>query len=52
MLVGDHFQLRDQFVAEAVGWLAEGQLRYRETVVEYLAPFDDGSPTSPGTAPE
>jgi hypothetical protein len=37
MLVGDHFALRDQFVAEAGGWLAEGQLRYRETVVAGLA---------------
>jgi NADPH-dependent curcumin reductase CurA len=37
MLVGDHFAMRDQFVAEASGWLAEGQLRYRETVVPGLA---------------
>jgi hypothetical protein len=37
MLVGDHLAMRDQFVAEASGWLAEGQLRYRETVVAGLA---------------
>ena len=30
----------------------KGLTRYRDTVVEYLAPFDDGAPTSPGTAPE
>ncbi len=30
----------------------KGLTRYRDAVVEYLAPFDDGSPTSPGTAPE
>jgi hypothetical protein len=30
----------------------KGLTRYRDTVVQYLAPFDDGSPTSPGTAPE
>jgi dimethylamine monooxygenase subunit A len=30
----------------------KGLTRYRDTVVEYLAPFDDGSPTSSGTAPE
>jgi NADPH-dependent curcumin reductase CurA len=37
MLVGDHLAMRDQFVAEASGWLTEGQLRYRETVVAGLA---------------
>jgi hypothetical protein len=26
--------------------------RYREAVIEWLAPYDDGQPTSPGTAPE
>jgi hypothetical protein len=26
--------------------------RYRDAVVEWLAPYDDGSPTTPGTAPE
>jgi hypothetical protein len=30
----------------------KGLTRYRDAVVEYLAPFDDGAPTSPGTAPE
>jgi dimethylamine monooxygenase subunit A len=30
----------------------KGLTRYREKVVEWLAPFDDGAPTSPGTAPE
>src|SRR5882724_2843069 len=30
----------------------KGLTRYREAAVEYLAPFDDGAPTSPGTAPE
>jgi NADPH-dependent curcumin reductase CurA len=34
MLVGDHFDLRDQFVAEVGGWLRDGKLRYQETVVE------------------
>ncbi|HEX5402976.1 MAG TPA: NADP-dependent oxidoreductase [Pseudonocardiaceae bacterium] len=37
MLVGDHLALRDQFIAEASRWLADGQLRYRETVVAGLA---------------
>ena len=30
----------------------KGLTRYRDTVVAYLAPFDDGAPTTPGTAPE
>ena len=30
----------------------KGLTRYRDVVVEWLAPFDDGAPTSPGTAPE
>jgi hypothetical protein len=30
----------------------KGLTRYRDAAVEYLAPFDDGTPTSPGTAPE
>lgn len=30
----------------------KGLTRYRDTVVEWLAPYDDGSPTTPGTAPE
>jgi dimethylamine monooxygenase subunit A len=30
----------------------KGLSRYRDTVVEWLARYDDGSPTSPGTQPE
>ncbi len=30
----------------------KGLTRYRDAVVEWLAPFDDGSPTTPGAAPE
>jgi hypothetical protein len=30
----------------------KGLRRYRDAAVAWLAPFDDGSPTSPGTAPE
>ncbi|MBV8803398.1 MAG: DUF3445 domain-containing protein, partial [Sinobacteraceae bacterium] len=30
----------------------KGLTRYRDAVVEYLSAFDDGEPTSPGTAPE
>jgi len=26
--------------------------RYRDAAVAWLAPLDDGSPTTPGTAPE
>jgi NADPH-dependent curcumin reductase CurA len=36
MLVVDHVHLRDQFFAEVGGWLREGRLRYRETVVDGL----------------
>jgi hypothetical protein len=30
----------------------KGLTRYRDAVVEYLSQFDDGAPTSAGTAPE
>jgi len=30
----------------------KGLTRYRDAVVQWLAPFDDGAPTSAGTAPE
>ena len=30
----------------------KGLSRYRDAVVEWLAPYDDGSPTTPGAAPE
>jgi hypothetical protein len=30
----------------------KGLTRYRNAVVEWLAPFDDGAPTTKGTAPE
>jgi hypothetical protein len=30
----------------------KGLSRYRDAGVEWLAPYDDGSPTTPGTAPE
>ena len=30
----------------------KGLTRYRDAVVEWLAPFDDGSPTTPGNGPE
>jgi hypothetical protein len=30
----------------------KGLSRYRDAVVEWLAPYDDGSPTTPGGAPE
>ena len=33
-LVGDHYDLQPQFVAEVGPWVASGQLKYRETVVE------------------
>jgi hypothetical protein len=35
-LVGDHGQLREQFVTEVGTWLREGKLRYQETVVSGL----------------
>ncbi|MFF1417394.1 NADP-dependent oxidoreductase [Streptomyces sp. NPDC058280] len=34
MLVGDHFALQPQFVKDVAGWLASGELKYHETVVE------------------
>jgi len=33
MIVSDHHDLREQFVRAAVGWIREGRLRHRETVV-------------------
>ena len=33
MIVSDHRDLREQFLRGAVGWIREGRLRYRETVV-------------------
>jgi hypothetical protein len=30
----------------------KGTTRYRQTIVDYLSAFDDGAPTSSGTAPE
>lgn len=37
MLVRDFEHLRPRFVAEVGGWLRDGQLRYRETVVDGLS---------------
>jgi NADPH-dependent curcumin reductase CurA len=34
LLVGDHYDLQPQFAEEVGGWIREGRLRYRETVVE------------------
>ncbi|MFD7715198.1 NADP-dependent oxidoreductase [Streptomyces sp. NPDC059814] len=34
MLVADHTELQGQFVQDVAGWLASGELKYRETVVE------------------
>jgi NADPH-dependent curcumin reductase CurA len=34
LLVADHQDLQPEFVREVGGWLREGRLRYRETVVE------------------
>ncbi|MEU7475429.1 NADP-dependent oxidoreductase [Lentzea sp. NPDC042327] len=34
MLVGDHKALQPQFVAEVGAWIASGELKYSETVVE------------------
>jgi NADPH-dependent curcumin reductase CurA len=34
MLVGDHAALQPQFVKEVAGWLASGELKYKETVVD------------------
>ncbi len=36
MLVSDHSHLADQFIAEVGPWVAEGKLRYTETMVEGL----------------
>lgn len=36
LLVLDHADLRDQFVRDVGGWIADGSLRYRETVVDGL----------------
>ncbi|MEU1848682.1 NADP-dependent oxidoreductase [Streptomyces sp. NPDC019990] len=33
-LVGDHYDLQPQFVGEVAPWVASGELKYRETVVE------------------
>lgn len=33
-LVGDHYDLQPLFVEEVGGWIREGKLRYRETVVD------------------
>ncbi|MBW4702323.1 MULTISPECIES: NADP-dependent oxidoreductase [unclassified Micromonospora] len=35
-LVGDHGDLREQFVTEVAGWLREGRLSYDETIVDGL----------------
>jgi NADPH-dependent curcumin reductase CurA len=34
VLVGDHYDLQPEFVAEVGGWLREGKLRFEETVVD------------------
>ncbi|MFF7181333.1 zinc-binding dehydrogenase [Streptomyces sp. NPDC008121] len=34
VLVGDHYDLQEQFVREVGGWLRSGELKYRETFVE------------------
>ncbi|SDO83498.1 NADP-dependent oxidoreductase [Lentzea jiangxiensis] len=34
MLVGDHKGLQQQFVSEVAAWIASGELKYSETVVE------------------
>ncbi|GAB2886517.1 hypothetical protein GCM10022245_22380 [Streptomyces mayteni] len=36
MLVRDHSDLRDEFLAEVGGWLSEGRIRFDETVAEGL----------------
>lgn len=35
-IVADHFDLKDQFLRDVGGWLREGKIHYRETVVEGL----------------
>ncbi|MFE5857963.1 NADP-dependent oxidoreductase [Streptomyces sp. NPDC056500] len=34
MLVSDHVDLQPQFVQDVAGWLASGELKYRETVID------------------
>ncbi|MGW0463830.1 NADP-dependent oxidoreductase [Streptomyces sp. NPDC003027] len=34
VLVGDHYDLQEQFVQEVGGWLRSGELKYRETFAE------------------
>lgn len=34
VLVGDHYDLQPEFVREVGPWVASGELKYRETVVE------------------
>ncbi|MBI0381226.1 NADP-dependent oxidoreductase, partial [Streptomyces albiflaviniger] len=34
MLVGDHQHLQEQFFQEVGGWIREGKLHYRETVIK------------------
>ncbi|MDX8056403.1 NADP-dependent oxidoreductase [Lentzea sp. BCCO 10_0798] len=34
MLVGDHKALQEQFVSEVAAWIASGELKYSETVIE------------------
>ncbi|MFJ3500012.1 NADP-dependent oxidoreductase [Streptomyces sp. NPDC090135] len=34
VLVGDHYNLQEQFVREVGGWLAAGELKHRETFAE------------------
>jgi NADPH-dependent curcumin reductase CurA len=41
MLARDHADLRSEFVAKAVEWLATGQLRHRETVADGIAATAD-----------
>jgi NADPH-dependent curcumin reductase CurA len=40
-LVPDHFGLMNDFVQEVGGWLREGKIRYRETVVEGIQQAPD-----------
>ncbi|RDG31433.1 NADP-dependent oxidoreductase [Streptomyces corynorhini] len=34
MYVGDHYGLKPQFIKDVSGWLASGELKYKETVVD------------------
>ena len=43
MIVSDHHDLREQFVREAISWIREGNLRYRETVVDGMEHGVDAS---------